>query len=137
MPPHPRDTPARLRELELWRVSVEAELRVSSEARATYVPMLLKLNERIGVIEARVAIYAAVGGALAGIVSSVVASDFGVIVQVVAGLFDTPIALAIAVAVVMIALRARVAFIHHCFAVGTNYFSTHVSLAGLTVCTLS
>ena len=74
MPPHPRATPARLRELELWRVHVEAELRTSSEARATYVPVLLKLNERIGVIEARVAIYAAVGGALAGIVSSVVAA---------------------------------------------------------------
>jgi len=36
--------------------------------------MLLRLNERIGVVEARVAIYAAVGGALAGIVSSVVAA---------------------------------------------------------------
>jgi len=73
-PPHPRDTPARLRELELWRVHVEGELRVATEARATYVPMLLRLNERIGVVEARVAIYAAVGGALAGIVSSVVAA---------------------------------------------------------------
>jgi len=74
LPPHPRDTPGRLRELELWRVHVDGELRAAIEARAAYVPMLLKLNERIGVIEARVAIYAAVGGALAGIVSSVVAA---------------------------------------------------------------
>lgn len=74
MPPHPRDTPARLRELELWRVDADHQLRVAAEARATYLPVLLKLNERIGVIEARVAIYAAVGGALAGIVSSVVAA---------------------------------------------------------------
>jgi len=74
VPPNPRDIPGRLRELELWRVHTEGELRVASEARATYVPVILKLNERIGVIEARVAIYAAVGGALAGIVSSVVAA---------------------------------------------------------------
>lgn len=65
---------ARVRDLELWRARADAELRQLDETCARTLPALHRLRERVSVMESRVAMYAAIGGALAGIVSAVVAS---------------------------------------------------------------